>query len=191
MVYYKQLFQLETKKHPNCEIVRHDTGFGYKAMTDGLECFISQGVDLIMYFPIDIKQMLETALEVVAKQSGKGDIAKFQAAASDILAEYPMIDGFCVSDDWMGGRIVRALREKGYNPGQVKIAACEGSKTGINDSKDGWYLGLVDQGPSLRAKQDISIMRALLADKVRIPAFAAVAQEVITKENIGMFAGNR
>ena len=71
----------------------------------------------------------------------------------------------------------------------IAIAACGGSKTGINDLKGGWYLGIVDQGPLLCMKQDVWLMRTLLEDKILIPAFAAVVQEVITKENISRFPG--
>jgi ribose transport system substrate-binding protein len=132
---------------------------------------------------------LNSALEVVTKQSGEWDPAKAQAAASDILTKYPKIDGFYVSDDYMGGGLIRALKEKGYKPGQVKIAANGGSKIGINDFKGGWYLGIVDQGPVLCMKQDIWLMRALLEDQIQIPAFAAVLQEVINKDNISRFPG--
>ena len=132
---------------------------------------------------------LGSGLEVVAKQSGEWDIAKSQAAASDILTKYPKIDGFYVSDDWMGGGLIRALKEKGYKPGQVKIAANGGSKVGINDFKAGWYLGVVDQGPVFCVNQDIWLMRSLLEDGVEIPTFAAVKQEVINKDNISRFPG--
>ena len=112
-----------------------------------------------------------------------------QNAASDILTKFPNIDGFYVSDDWMGGGLVRALKEKGYEPGQVNIAAAGGSKTGIKDFKDGWYLGIVDQGPELCVYQDILFLRAMFEMGARLPHFAMVRQELINETNIDRFPG--
>ncbi|MBP8933506.1 MAG: sugar ABC transporter substrate-binding protein [Candidatus Atribacteria bacterium] len=132
---------------------------------------------------------LNSGLEVVAIQPGDWDISIAQKAASDILTKYPDIDGFYVSDDWMGGGIVRALKEKGYEPGEVKIAAAGGSKIGIKDLQDGWYVSIVDQGPVLCVLQDIFIMRCLLEKIGPVPHFAMVKQELITQENIDRFPG--
>lgn len=134
-------------------------------------------------------QRLGSGLKIVAEQPGDWDITVAQNVASDILTKYPKIDGFYVSDDWMGGGIVRALKEKGYTPGQVNIAAAGGSKIGIKDFKDGWYIGIADQGPELCVYQDIFFMKALLEDGERLPHFAMVRQELITDKNIDRFPG--
>ncbi len=139
-------------------------------------------------FKCELKR-LNSKLKIVAEQPGDWDINTAQKAASDILTKYPNIDGFYVSDDWMGGGLIRALKEKGYKPGQVKIAVAGGSKIGIKDFKDGWYLGIVDQGPVLCVYQDIFFMRALLERGITLPKFAMVPQELITKENINKFHG--
>jgi ABC-type sugar transport system substrate-binding protein len=132
---------------------------------------------------------LNTGMKIVAEQPGDWDITVAQQAASDILTKYPNIDGFYVSDDWMGGGLVRALKEKGYKPGQVKIAVAGGSKIGVKDFKDGWYLGIADQGPVLCVYQDIFFMRALLEMGVQLPHFSMVRQELITWDNIDRFPG--
>jgi len=132
---------------------------------------------------------LNSGLKIVAEQPGDWDIAVAQQVASDIMTKYPKIDGFYVSDDWMGAGLVRALKEKGYKPGQVKIAAAGGSKGGIQDFKDGWYLGIVDQGPVLCVYQDILFMRAYLEMGEQLPHFAMVRQELINETNIDRFPG--
>jgi ribose transport system substrate-binding protein len=132
---------------------------------------------------------LNSNLKIVAEQPGDWDIAVAQQVASDILTKYPKIDGFYVSDDWMGAGLVRALKEKGYKPGQVKIAAAGGSKGGIQDFKDGWYLGIVDQGPELCVYQDILFLRAMFEMGARLPHFAMVRQELINETNIDRFPG--
>jgi ribose transport system substrate-binding protein len=132
---------------------------------------------------------LNSKLKIVAEQPGDWDITVAQNATSDILTKYPDIDGFYVSDDWMGGGLVRALKEKGYEPGQVKIAAAGGSKIGIKDFKDGWYIGIADQGPALCSYQDIFFMRALLEDGAALPHFSMVRQELINETNVDRFPG--
>ena len=133
---------------------------------------------------------LNSKLKIIAEQPGDWDITVAQNVAGDILTKYPDIDGFYVSDDWMGGGLVRALKEKGYEPGDVKIAAAGGSKIGVKDFKDGWYIGIVDQGPVLCVYQDIFFMQSLLEDGVRLPHFSMVRQELITESNIDRFPGS-
>lgn len=128
-------------------------------------------------------------LTLVAEEDGNWDPKTAQEKAASILAKYPDIDGFYVTDDWMGGGIVNAAKEKGYNPGDFVIAGCGGSKIGIKDLADGWYIGLVDQGPLLCAIQDAYIMKMICEKLGPVPHFAMVRQEVITKENIDRFPG--
>ncbi len=138
---------------------------------------------------MDQLRRMGSKLEVAAVQPGDWDVSVAQKAATDILTKYPKIDGFYVSDDWMGGGLVRALKEKGYKPGQVKIAAAGGSKIGVKDLQDGWYIGIVDQGPLLCMHQDIWMMRQILEFNVPVPHFAMVRQEIITLDNIDRFPG--
>lgn len=132
---------------------------------------------------------LGSNLNLIAEQPGDWDITVAQNVGSDILTKYPDIDGFYISDDWMGGGLVRALKEKGYEPGQVAIAVAGGSKIGIKDFTDGWYLGIADQGPELCVYQDIFFLRSLLEDNAPLPHFAMVRQELITEENVDRFPG--
>jgi len=132
---------------------------------------------------------LGSKIEIVAEEDGKWDVTNSYQKASDILTRYPDLDAFYTTDDYMGAGIIRALKEKGYRPGQVKMVAQGGSKTGVKDLKDGWYEGVVDQGPALCVPQDIWFMRALLEDKKRLPHFSMVRQEMITKDNVSRFPG--
>jgi ribose transport system substrate-binding protein len=135
-------------------------------------------------------QRMDSKLEIVAKQPGDWDIETSQKVANDILTKYPELDGIYVSDDWMGGGVVRALKERGYAPGEVKIAAAGGSKIGIKDFKDGWYIGIVDQGPNFCAPQDILMMRLILEQGLDVPKVAIVPQTIITEENVDQFPGS-
>ena len=96
---------------------------------------------------------------------------------------------YIVSEDAMGSAVIRALKEKGYTPGQVKVVAQGGSRGAIADLKEGWYLGIVNQDPSLCAEQDIWLMTALLEEHRRLPRAAQTPQEMITRENADQFGG--
>ena len=89
----------------------------------------------------------------------------------------------------MGSAVIRALKEKGRTPGQVKVVAQGGSKGSIADLKEGWYLGIVNQDPGLCARQDIWLMKALLEENHQLLSFAHVRQEMFTKENVGEVRG--
>lgn len=134
-------------------------------------------------------QRLGSKVQIVAEEDGKWDVTTSYQKASDILTKFPNLDAFYTTDDYMGAGIIRALKEKGYRPGQVKIIAQGGSKTGVQDLKDGWYVGIVDQGPVLCVYQDIWFMRAMLEEGKKLPHFSMVRQELITKENVSRFPG--
>ena len=135
-------------------------------------------------------QRMNSKMEVVVKQPGDWDQETSQRVANDILTKYPDLDGIYVSDDWMGSGVIRALKERGYNPGDVKLAAAGGSQNGITDFKDGWYLGIVDQGPNFCAPQDIFFMRQILEEGRNVPKVAFVPQTIITDENVEQFPGS-
>jgi ribose transport system substrate-binding protein len=137
---------------------------------------------------MDALRHLDSKIELVTKQSGEWDVTKAQAAATDILTKYPRIDGIYASDDWMGGGVVRALKEKGYKPGQVKLVAPGGSKIGLKDFKEGWYVAQQDQGPGFCAKQDIWLASVYFEGKLKsLPKIIAVQTPIITKENVDTY----
>jgi ribose transport system substrate-binding protein len=135
-------------------------------------------------------QRMNSKMEIVVKQPGDWDQETSQRVANDILTKYPNLDGIYVSDDWMGSGVIRALKERGYDPGDVKIAAAGGSKNGIADFKNGWYLGIVDQGPNFCSPQDIFFMRQILEEGRTVPKVAYVPQTIITEGNVGQFPGS-
>jgi ABC-type sugar transport system substrate-binding protein len=89
----------------------------------------------------------------------------------------------------MGSAVIRAFKQKGYTPGQVKVVAQGGSRESIVDLKEGWYLGIVNQDPILCARQDTWLMETLLEQHQQIPSIARVWQEMNTKENVDRFPG--
>ena len=134
-------------------------------------------------------QRLSSKLEIVAIADGRWDVTVAYQKALEILARFPGIDGFYAADDTIGSAIIRALKQKGYTPGQVRVVAQGGRKAGIVDLKEGWYLGIVNQDPVLCARQDIWLMKALLEEHRQLPSFAQVRQEMITRENVEKFPG--
>jgi ABC-type sugar transport system substrate-binding protein len=130
-----------------------------------------------------------SAIKVVATEDGNWDVDTSYQKASDILTKFPKLNAFYTTDDYMGAGIIRALKEKGFKPGDVKMVVQGGSKQGVSDLKDGWYEGVVDQGPQFCAPQDIWFMRSLLEIGQKLPLFASVLQEMITKDNVERFPG--
>jgi len=134
-------------------------------------------------------QRLGSKIQIVATEDGKWDATASYQRALSILARFPKLDAIYASEDAMGSAVIRALKEMGYTPGQVKVVAQGGSRGSIADLKEGWYLGVVNQDPSLCAQQDIWFMGALLDENRRLPRAAQAPQEMITKENADQFAG--
>jgi ribose transport system substrate-binding protein len=134
-------------------------------------------------------QRLASKVEIVATADGRWDVTVAYQKALDILVRFPGIDGFYAADDTIGSAVIRALKQKGYTPGQVKVVAQGGRGTAIADLKEGWYLGIVNQDPVLCARQDIWLMKALLEEHRQLPSFVQVRQEMITKENVAEFPG--
>jgi ribose transport system substrate-binding protein len=126
-------------------------------------------------------------LQLVAEEDGNWDVKQAQEKASDILTKYPDIDGFYVTDDWMGGGIVNAAKEKGYQPGDFIIAGCGGAAVGVEDLADGWYYVLVDQGTILCAKQDAFLMKLIVEDLGPVPFYSMVYQRVLTIDDMEGF----
>jgi hypothetical protein len=50
-------------------------------------------------------------------------------------------------------------------------------------------LAIVNQSPSVYIQQDISLIRGLVEKRRRLPSVVQTPQEMITKENAGLFAG--
>ena len=119
-------------------------------------------------------------LELVAEEDGNWDAKQAQEKTADILTRFPDVDGFYVTDDWMGGGLVTAAKEQGYAPGDFVIAGCGGAAVGLKDLQDGWYYVLVDQGPRLCAIQDAYLMRNILEGTGVVPFYSMVYQRVLT-----------
>jgi ABC-type sugar transport system substrate-binding protein len=134
-------------------------------------------------------QQLSSRIQVVAVEDGKWDATVAYQKALDILTRYPRIDAFYTASDIMGSAVIRALKQKGYSPGQVKVVAQGGSRGSIVDLKEGWYLGIVNQDPIFCARQDIWMMKALLEDHQLLPSIAQVRQIIIMKANVDQFQG--
>jgi len=132
---------------------------------------------------------INSGLKIVAQEDGGWDVDTSYKKAGDILTKFPKLNGFYTTDDYMGAGIIRALKEKGYKPGDVKMVIQGGSKQGVKDLKEGWYEGLVDQGPQFCAPQDIWFMRSQLEQGQKLPLLAYVLQEMITKANVDRFPG--
>jgi ABC-type sugar transport system substrate-binding protein len=146
------------------------------------ELMYTQGV-------VDEMNRINSQIKIVAQEDGGWDVNQSYQKASDILTKFPKLNAFYTTDDYMGAGIIRALKEKGYKPGDVKMVVQGGSKQGVSDLKDGWYEGIVDQGPQFCAPQDIWFMRGLLEEGQKLPLFAWVVQEMITKDNVDRFPG--
>lgn len=122
-------------------------------------------------------------LQLVAEEDGNWDPKQAQEKAADILTRFPDVDGWYVTDDWMGGGIVNAAKEKAYQPGDFIIAGCGGAAVGVQDLSDGWYYVLVDQGPKLCAIQDAYLMKMICEDLGPVPFYSMVYQRVLTPDD--------
>ena len=147
----------------------------------------SSSYDMYMTRFYDRLENIGSNLKLVAEEDGNWDPKTAQEKAAAILTKYPDIDGFYVTDDWMGGGIVNAAKEKGYEPGDFVIAGCGGAAVGVKDLADGWYYVLVDQGTRLCAIQDAYLMKMILEDLGPVPFYSMVYQRVLTKDDMAGF----
>ena len=120
-------------------------------------------------------------------EDGRWDATASYQRALSILTRFPKIDAIYASQDSMRSAIIRALKEKGYKPGQLKVLEQGGGRGSIENLKPGRYRGIVNQDPSLCAQQDIWLIKALLEEHRRLPRVAQAPQKMITRENAGQF----
>lgn len=132
---------------------------------------------------------LSTGIQVAVTADGRWNPTVAYQEAMDILSRFPTIDAFSVTEDAMGTAVVRALREKGYAPGDVLVVSQGGSRESIADLEEGWYLALVNQDPVRCARQDIWLLQAALEKGRPVPHVAQARQEMITKTNTDLFGG--
>ena len=85
-------------------------------------------------------------IRVVARQYGMSDRARSRAAAENILAAHPDLDGFFASTEPSSSGITLALKARGL-AGKVKFVAFDASDTMIEDLKAGTIHALVVQDP--------------------------------------------
>jgi ribose transport system substrate-binding protein len=132
---------------------------------------------------------LGSRIKVVAVEDGKWDPTTSYQRTLSILEKFPNLAGICVSEDSMASAVIRALKEKGYKPGQVKVVAEGGSAGNIADLKQGWYLGIINQDPAVCAQQDLWLLASLLDGKQRLPTVSQAPQEIITSANTSLPTG--
>lgn len=132
---------------------------------------------------------LSSGIRIVATEDGRWNPTVAYQKTLDVLSRYPGIDAIYVTEDGMGSAAVRALRQKGYRPGEVAVVSEGGSKASIVDLEEGWYLGIVSQDPARCARQDVWLIQALLGEQHPVPMTAMVAQKMITKDNADQFPG--
>jgi len=73
-------------------------------------------------------QRLASKVEIVAMADGRWDVTVAYQKTLDILARFPGIDGFYAADDTIGSAVIRALKQNGYTPGQVRVVAQGGAE---------------------------------------------------------------
>ncbi len=134
-------------------------------------------------------QRLSSGIRVMATADGEWNSTAAYLKTIDILSRYPTIDAVYVTEDEMGSAVIRALREKGYHPGDVLVVSQGGSKASIVDLREGWYLGIVSQDPARCARQDVWLLQAALEKGRSLPHAALARQEMITSGNSGQFPG--
>lgn len=132
---------------------------------------------------------LSSGILIVANEDGRWNPTVAYQKTLDVLSRYPQIDAIYVTEDAMGSAVVRALRQKGYRPGEVAVVSQGGSKASIADLEEGWYLGIVSQDPGRCARQDVWLIQALLEERHPFPMAVLVRQEMITKDNADRFPG--
>lgn len=85
-------------------------------------------------------------IRIVAEQYGMSDRAKSRAAAENILAAHPQLDGFFASTEPSSSGISLALKAREMN-GKVKFVAFDSSEAMIEDLRNGTIHAMVVQDP--------------------------------------------
>lgn len=125
---------------------------------------------------------LSSHLDVVATADGRWNTTVAYQKALEILERHPKLAAIYAADDAMGSAVIRALKQKGFAPGQVKVVSQGGSKGSIADLKAGWYFSIIYQDPTLCARQDMWLIRALLENHQQLPSVVQARQGIIGKE---------
>lgn len=86
------------------------------------------------------------AIEIVARQFGMSDRSRSLAAAENILAAQPDLDGFFCSTEPSCTGLALALKGRGLN-GKIKVVGFDSNEVMIDDLRNGTYSALVVQDP--------------------------------------------
>jgi ABC-type sugar transport system substrate-binding protein len=133
---------------------------------------------------------LGSGVIVVAAVDGQWDPEVAYRRTLELLRHEPPPDALYVQDDAMGTGVIRALAERGFAPGRIAMVGQGGSAAGLRALREGWYLGIVHQGPGPCAVQDAWFVHALLEEGRTLPRIAAIVQEMISAENVERFPGD-
>lgn len=85
-------------------------------------------------------------IRIVAEQYGMSDRAKSRAAAENILAAHPRLEGFFASTEPSSSGISLTLKARGMN-GKVKFVAFDSSEAMVEDLRGGTIHAMVVQDP--------------------------------------------
>jgi ribose transport system substrate-binding protein len=86
------------------------------------------------------------AIEIVARQFGMSDRSRSLAAAENILAAQPDLDGFFCSTEPSCTGLALALKGRGLNA-KIKVVGFDSNEVMIEDLRNGTYNALVVQDP--------------------------------------------
>ena len=121
-------------------------------------------------------------LRIVAEQFGMSDRAKSRAAAENILAAHPDLDGFFASTEPSSTGISLALKAREMN-GKVKFVAFDSSEAMIEDLRAGTIHAMVVQNPFKLGYEAVRTIHEKLSGRTPEKRIDLPAR-VITREDL-------
>jgi ribose transport system substrate-binding protein len=129
-----------------------------------------------------IETLTETNLRLVARKHGDWDWQKAFDAASQIIKEYPAINGFYANNDVMALAVVEAVKEAG-KLGQVMIIGADGIEQAYAAIKAGEMTATNTIFPALGGEVTLELtLRRLIGQE--IPRIVWSPQGLVTLDNV-------
>lgn len=123
-----------------------------------------------------------SGVRVVAEQFAMGDRAKARAAAENILAAHPKLDGFFASTEPASAGISLALKSRGA-AGKVRFVGFDFSDAMVDDLRAGAMDAMIVQNPYRLGHEAVRTLHEKLngrepAKRIDLPARAVTAAEL-------------
>lgn len=126
------------------------------------------------------KAIAERGLNCVASETANWETHEAERVMADIIARHPDIKAVFCCNDAMALGAINVMKEKGLNPGDIKVVGFDNDEVMRPLLAEGWLLGTIDAFGQRMAVEGIRHALVLLADGKSSAGSKAMDYEVIS-----------